>query len=84
MKGKWRRLFRLHVKNADYALDYLMACAVLHNFVLLERRERARRSPIRFARFLLKNNLKVEKKKNVSPKMPHTLQQNSTSVLSLR
>lgn len=36
LKGKWRRLKYFPNYCLEYALDHIMACVVLHNFVILE------------------------------------------------
>ncbi|KAK3929250.1 Protein ANTAGONIST OF LIKE HETEROCHROMATIN PROTEIN 1 [Frankliniella fusca] len=36
LKGKWRRLKYLPSYSLDYQLDHIMACLVLHNFIILE------------------------------------------------
>lgn len=34
-KGKWRRLKFLHARNQDIVTDHIVACFVLHNFLIL-------------------------------------------------
>ena len=34
--GQWRRMKSLHVLNMDVAVDHIMACFVLHNYMILE------------------------------------------------
>lgn len=36
LKGKWRRLKYFPNYCLDYAIDHILACVVLHNFVILE------------------------------------------------
>ncbi|KAK3914846.1 Protein ALP1-like [Frankliniella fusca] len=41
LKCKWRRLKYFHSLNLEYLMDSIMACIVLHNFILLEGEEYA-------------------------------------------
>lgn len=34
-KGKWRRLKFLYARNQEFAVDYVVAAFVLHNFTIL-------------------------------------------------